>query len=755
MGKSRKSSKGHSSGFVPDYRRAVETMGESEGLGSSGRVDTEMTASEDSSAPKRKCISLNAESCDTYGVPVQVLSFSKMSHIERKNLEMRLKMELEQVRLLQNKIASLSSNFVLSPFSDIHSCNDGQKRIPIEGFRRSSEMVGSQGKKQLPPGRNRAHTKKNKSGRFEPVKPAVPANTSNAVLMKQCETLLNRLMQHQFGWVFNTPVDVVKLNIPDYFRVIKHPMDLGTIKNKIVSGQYSSPLGFAADIRLTFSNAMTYNPPGNNVHVMAETLSKFFEVRWKSIEKKLPVNIDTITVPSRAGVYTENETDINFLSTKMKKKNPNDTKIKSEPVKQIMTDQEKCNLSTELEALTEFPENIVDFLKEHSFSEGLTDGEEIEIDIYALNDETLFKLRKLLDDFLLEKKQAKAEPCEMELLNESGFSNSSIPPCKGNDQGDEDIDIVGGNDCPISSYPPIEIEKDAANRNNKGISSSSSSSKSGSSMSDSDSGSSSGSESNAAKASASVSATKSDNLILGENLDQKKGDAGVLDIRNQSLNKLDQVELNSQGQPIAGGDGNQEVGESAPSGRQVSPEKLYRAALLRNRFAETILKARKKALEKGEKQDPEKLRIEKEELERQHREDLARIQAEAKAAEEAKRKAEAEEVKRKIEQEREAQRQALLKMEKTVEINENSQFMEDLEMLRATNDEHLPSYNEETSPDHSQNGLGSFKLQGNPLEQLGLYMKADEEEEDDDNGDAEPPLSFPEPANDIEFGEID
>lgn len=40
------------------------------------------------------------------------------------------------------------------------------------------------------------------------------------------------------------------------------------------------------------------------------------------------------------------------------------------------------------------------------------------------------------------------------------------------------------------------------------------------------------------------------------------------------------------------------VGESAPSERQVSPDKLYRAALLRNRFADTILKAREKALEK-------------------------------------------------------------------------------------------------------------------------------------------------------------
>lgn len=59
------------------------------------------------------------------------------------------------------------------------------------------------------------------------------------------------------------------------------------------------------------------------------------------------------------------------------------------------------------------------------------------------------------------------------------------------------------------------------------------------------------------------------------------------------------------------------------------------------------------------------------------------------------------------------------------DINENSQFMEDLEMLTTTNDETLPNFMEETSPSHSQNELGSFKLQGvsNPLEQLGLYMK--------------------------------
>ena len=91
-------------------------------------------------------------------------------------------------------------------------------------------------------------------------------------------------------------------------------------------------------------------------------------------------------------------------------------------------------------------------------------------------------------------------------------------------------------------------------------------------------------------------------------------------------------------------------------------------------------------------------------------------------------------------------------MEKTVDINENSQFMEDLEMLRTAQDEQVPGILEETSPEHSQNGLGSFKLQGsNPLEQLGLYMKEDDEEEEE----VEPPKSVSEPIEDVEEGEID
>ncbi|GAB2257581.1 hypothetical protein Droror1_Dr00013741 [Drosera rotundifolia] len=103
MGNSRKITEGHQDGFVPNYRHAVETMAESEGFGSSGRVDTEMTQSDDSNQQQRRCISLNLDPYDHFGVPVDVLSLSTISKSERSKLEIRLKRELDQIRSMLKK----------------------------------------------------------------------------------------------------------------------------------------------------------------------------------------------------------------------------------------------------------------------------------------------------------------------------------------------------------------------------------------------------------------------------------------------------------------------------------------------------------------------------------------------------------------------------------------------------------------------------------------------------------------------------
>ncbi|KAA8531484.1 hypothetical protein F0562_006163 [Nyssa sinensis] len=96
-------------------------------------------------------------------------------------------------------------------------------------------------------------------------------------IMRRCRQILTKLMKDKHGWVFNTPVDTVALGLHDYHQIIKHPMDLGTVMSRLDKNEYRSPLDFASDVRLTFSNAMTYNSKGQDVYIMAELLLSRFE----------------------------------------------------------------------------------------------------------------------------------------------------------------------------------------------------------------------------------------------------------------------------------------------------------------------------------------------------------------------------------------------------------------------------------------------------------------------------------------------
>ncbi|XP_017258321.1 transcription factor GTE8 isoform X2 [Daucus carota subsp. sativus] len=709
--------------------RFPEGDSSSDESGSSGRIDTEISASENCSAPRKKWIMLNPATKDGFGVPVKVLPLSKLSHPDRQKLLLCLKTELEKVGFLRKKVETRNVGVVsVSPSTSILSGSNAQNVLKNGNTKRSSALTDAPAKK-LKPGSLTRGT----SGRFQSSnKPSEPSSM-NSTLMRQCENLLKKLMSHEFGWVFNSPVDPVKLNLPDYFDVIKNPMDLGTVKKKISSSVYTSPLDFVADVRLAFTNAMTYNPPANDVHLMAATLSKFFEVRWKVIEKKLSANVPQ-QMPQISSVPTEAGKVKPMPPSKKRKHSSTQLLVLPEPVCEpvkCMTAEEKQKLSKELESsLSDLPDNIIEFLREQS-SAGKDEGEdEIEIDIDTLTDDTLFKLQKLLDDHLTEKrKHGKGEPCEIELLNESGVSNSSMQLDKGNGLVAKDVDLVG-NEPPVSSYPPTEIIHDSGSRSNKFISPGTSS--------DSDSRSFPAMAADVATASSSpVKRSKDDTVHVAE-LDENAGPGDLVD-GNQSVSGLDQLEPSQQKPSSVESD-------SCQDGTHMVKDYL-RVAILKKRFADTILKAQEKTLKQGEKVDPERLRLEREMLESQKRKEKARLQAEAKAAENAMRLAEAEaaaESKRQRELEREAARQALLKMEKTVEINGTSRFLEDLEMLRTVPSEQVPSSVDEASPDES---LDCFKFEGsNPLEQLGLYMKVDDEDEE-----IEPPSN----DVDVEEGEID
>ncbi|RYH29039.1 hypothetical protein EON65_09880 [archaeon] len=92
--------------------------------------------------------------------------------------------------------------------------------------------------------------------------------------------LCQRMAGRKDAEFFKEPVDWESLGLLDYPTIISKPMDLKTLRQNLDKGIYSRPGEFAADMRLIFSNAMTYNIPGSRVYNHAKSLGDFFETSW-------------------------------------------------------------------------------------------------------------------------------------------------------------------------------------------------------------------------------------------------------------------------------------------------------------------------------------------------------------------------------------------------------------------------------------------------------------------------------------------
>lgn len=434
--------------------------------------------------------------------------------------------------------------------------------------------------------------------------------------VRQCTIVLKKLMNHQAGWVFNQPVDPVKLNIPDYFSIISKPMDLGTIKRKLERKLYSSTHQFVADVRLTFSNAMQYNPPGNEVHIMAKELNNIFNLRWKLLEDKW-IN-ETATVLHKPVI-----------------KDGQNQEFKTKKAVRITS-------ASSASAIRKCAKvSVVDTRKGSSGTEHRHD---------------------LVDDEILKAASA-------------GIKDTFVR-----------MEFSSRCQYDVSQASVIDVDSDR-----------------------------------------SLAEESHSHDCIPSDLDFKNNLAGATVIEDNA-----QTMWHLASSPVAA----RKDAEDSLSLEQLSPTKALRAAMLKSRFADTIIKAQQKTLlNHGNKVDRVKMLREKEKLEKQQWEEKARIEAHVKATEAAARKKAEYELKMQREKEREAARLALRKMEKTVDINDNFQTFKDLESLAFS------------LSGHQVDEMDRIR---NPLEKLGLFMKHEDLDEPDDHVAADNSRN----NGDVEEGEI-
>ncbi|KAI1264666.1 bromodomain-containing protein [Xylariaceae sp. FL1019] len=122
-------------------------------------------------------------------------------------------------------------------------------------------------------------------------------NVNQEELYEALEKVLTELKAHT---EYSTPFlqRVNKRDAPDYYTLIKQPMDLGSMTKKLKSLSYKSKADFVQDLNLIWDNCLRYNQDGQH------PLRRMANGMRKEAEKLIPL-IPELTIRPRAEVEAE------------------------------------------------------------------------------------------------------------------------------------------------------------------------------------------------------------------------------------------------------------------------------------------------------------------------------------------------------------------------------------------------------------------------------------------------------------------
>ena len=100
-----------------------------------------------------------------------------------------------------------------------------------------------------------------------------------------CSVEVNDVVQpHAPSPSLTTPLLPSPQKLPQYYDVIKQPMDLKMVAQRIQASEYNSLAELEADLQLVFRNACTFNEPGSQIYKDAKVLRKLAQTRRAEIE---------------------------------------------------------------------------------------------------------------------------------------------------------------------------------------------------------------------------------------------------------------------------------------------------------------------------------------------------------------------------------------------------------------------------------------------------------------------------------------
>ena len=183
---------------------------------------------------------------------------------------------------------------------------------------------------------------------------------SESQAFAECRNIVAFLERHNKAEAFQEPVDYVALGIPDYPKVVAHPMDVSTLSDKLEQGHYSnippkqragrSPVArmlngpFRDDVELIFDNAMLFNPPNDGIHQCAaavkkavlrkmDAISTTADLKYKRSGKHLQKQSIYIDEDSDVDMYeyeSDNDDDFDYGGARKRKRSKGKERPKSD-----------------------------------------------------------------------------------------------------------------------------------------------------------------------------------------------------------------------------------------------------------------------------------------------------------------------------------------------------------------------------------------------------------------------------------------
>lgn len=150
--------------------------------------------------------------------------------------------------------------------------------------RRDDSYVAARPKREVPPPREQTF---HAEPRRPPTKKRFPKrDDGTAEQLKWCTKLINDLYRPKysaFAYPFYEPVDTVKLDIPQYHKIVKKPMDMATMLQKLNANEYRDSRAFYDDFKLMIRNCFAFNPAGTPVHQAGVELNEVFDEKWQQL----------------------------------------------------------------------------------------------------------------------------------------------------------------------------------------------------------------------------------------------------------------------------------------------------------------------------------------------------------------------------------------------------------------------------------------------------------------------------------------